>query len=379
MAHSGPVPRSRVLDLRPGVRRAVAALALALAGPGLAACTSGDGAADGDGAAGAAGTTGDGAPDDEDVPEGPFAVGRRDLTLVDATRGTDAVPDQLPAEPDRTLEVRVAYPVAGDPGPEPELAGPPEGSAMPDAEPVDGTFPLVVIGHGFRGHAENFDGWAARLAREGYVVAVPRFPLSNGDVGVLDDVENQPGDVSFLIDELGALDPDDDPLGGHVDGEQVAVFGHSLGAATVLGVTYNSCCADERIDAAIPVAGGPLPFDGGTYDDMPPVPMLLAHGEVDELVPVGASDGVMNMATGPVWYLRPSGADHTSVLFGDDGELLAEATVAFLDATLRDDDEALDEMADVVDASGLGEWRTAGVDEADAGTDVTGDAATTDG
>jgi dienelactone hydrolase len=350
LAPAGPGRRAVTVH----VRRAVAAVVVALAGPGLVGCSSGDGAATGDG--GPAGTVAE--PD-----HGPFAVGQRDLTLVDTTRGTPAASDDLPARPDRTIEVRVVYPSDGDAGPEPDLVPVPGGTATADAEPLDGGFPLVVIAHGYAGRAESFQGWAERLARRGHVVALPTFPLSNRDVGVAEDVRNQPGDVSFVIDELGDPAPED-PLAGHVDVGRVAVAGHSLGAATALGVAYNSCCVDDRVDAAVLVAGGPLPYEGGTYEDMPPTPMLVAHGEADTTVPVAASDAVVDLASGPVWYLRTRDADHTSVLVGPDGELLAQAVTALLDAAFGGDADALDGMGAVVEDSGRGEWRTANAAQA---------------
>jgi dienelactone hydrolase len=325
-----------------------------------AACTSGDGG--GDPAAGGpaerAGADADAGEATESEPQPPFAVGHRTMTLVDASRPTEAVPDVQPATPDRTIEVDVVYPADGDPGRGPDPAAEPGagGAAVEDAPPADGTFPLVVFGHGFNGDADAFVGFAERWSREGYVVALPTFPLSRAGVGVLADVANQPADVSFVIDSLVELDGDD-PLAGHVDGEHIAVGGHSLGAATVFGVAYNSCCIDERVDATIPVAGGSLPYDGGNYDDMPDTPMLLVHGVEDQVVSIGIGDAMYDMAEGPVWYLRPTAADHVTVFAGEPGRLFNDAVIAFLDAQLRGDDAQLDAMADDVAASGAAEWR----------------------
>ncbi len=97
---------------------------------------------------------------------------------------------------------------------------------------------------------------------------------------MLGDYENQPADVCFVIDELLAL-PDDDPLAGHVDGDAIAAAGHSLGAITTIGVGLNSCCDDDRLDAAVELSGIRAPFPDGEFDDLTRVPFLAVHGAKD--------------------------------------------------------------------------------------------------
>jgi dienelactone hydrolase len=389
-------------------RRLVAGLALV-----LAACASGGGdARSDDGAAGAE-------TDAEQVatPGPPFAVGRRTLELVDASRPTDAVPGH-PARPERAIEVQLVYPAAptdgngttgteptdddadgqeevgteptdddagGEPtdddgtaGTEPtdddaggqeEAGGGEPGSgraAVVDAPPAQGRFPLVVLAHGVNGQGDTFVPYGELWAQEGYVVALPTFPLSRSGIGHSPDYANQPADVSFVIDEVLALGGDgdgdgEDPLAGRVDGERVAVAGHSLGSATVLGVGYNSCCVDERVDAVISVSGGGLLYEGGDYTDPRPTPLLLMHGARDGTVPVAAGDSTLDTLGGagvPVHYVRFAEADHSNLFWGEDGELLNAASLAFLDAELRDEPDALDALAGTVEASGRAELRT---------------------
>ncbi len=340
-----------VVDPMPAVRRALVTVVCALLVAG--ACSSGEDTTGADG--GAAPVGGAEEPAEEASAAGPFATGRRALTLVDASRGTAEVPGVQPARADRTIEVEVVYPAEGEPEPEPTAPGASLGS-VEDAAPAEGEFPLVVFAHGYNGAGWFFRGYAEGWARLGYVVALPTFPLSQNGIAVSSDAQNQPADVSFVIDELAGL-PDDDPLAGRVDLEHVAVGGHSLGGATVMGVTYNSCCADDRVDAAIQVSGGPLPFDGGTYDAPPATPMLLVHGTADETVPVVVGDAVFDSVPVPIWYLRPEGATHSGVFEGEAGALFDDAMLAFLDATLRDDDTDLAAMGDEVEASGTAEWR----------------------
>lgn len=348
-----------MIDVTKGTPHLLAVLcALVLAG---ATACSGDGgdAADGadlapdDAAAGRDEGGGTGSPEPE-TPDGPFPTGRRTITMVDTSRPTAAVPGMFPERPERTLAVDVVYPAEGDPGPEPEGEPATAGAATPDAAPADGAHPLVVFAHGWNGRTDNFLGFAERWAREGYIVALPTFPLSQEGIGV-QDLASQPGDVSFVIDELADLD-DDDPLAGHVDAGRLAVGGHSLGSATTFGVAYNSCCLDERIDAIFPVAGGTLPIEGGDFEDAPATPMLLVHGVADEGVPIAAGDAMFELTDAPVWYLRAAGATHMGIFADEPGRLFNEAVIAFLDAQLRGDTAALDAFGDEVPPS-AGEWR----------------------
>lgn len=353
----------------------VASIVVALAGAG---CGDGDdarGRADGDGStAGGSEDARAGAGGDDDVAEGgaPYAVGRRELVLVDPTRGTDAVPDQgVEEQPDRTVEVIVIHPAVGDAGDAPELAaewshdGSEDGErvAVVDAVPAEGPFPLVVFAHGWQGRGSAFVPLAEQWARAGHVVALPTFPLSRLGIGFSDDYVNQTDDIAFVIDHLTGegvgtgLDADD-PLVASVDGDRIAIGGHSLGAATVFRGAYNDCCVDDRIDATVTVAGGPLDITEPGYGDQPDTPMLLVHGASDTGVPVAVGDAMVDFVDAPVTYLRFDDGDHTSVFVAEEGEVFSHAVLAFLDAHLRGESDGLDELPAVVEASGLAELRT---------------------
>jgi predicted dienelactone hydrolase len=180
------------------------------------------------------------------------------------------------------------------------------------------------------------------------------------------DYVNHPADVSFLIDSVLALDADaDDPLSGHVDREHIAAGGISLGAVTTLGVAFNSCCIDGRIDAAILVSGLELPFPGGDYENRPATPVLVIHGGRDSSVPVANGDGLFASAKPPAYYLRFRDADHSSMLiperpgYRQDMAQLADSTVvAFLDAYLRGDPERLHALPSLIRESGLATLQT---------------------
>jgi dienelactone hydrolase len=311
-------------------------------------------------------------PSVDEAPEAlldgrPYPVGQRSETVVDATRGTQALPAQgLGAHSDRTIALTILYPGAPDEADADVAGGDVAGGGSRDraAEPVDGApaadgrFPLLVFAHGWTGTGPSLVPAAQHWAEAGYVVALPTFPLSKEGIGFSGDLPQQPGDVSFTIDTvLGYGDDPDDPLGGHVDPGHVAVGGHSLGGATAFGF-LNTCCEDPRVDAVVSVAGGTLPYEGGDYPPDLALPLLLVHGGRDTIVPHAASDFVVENFTGTVDYLFIAEGTHLSMFGGDEEELLDRALLGFLDVELGLDPAALDGVADEVDATGLATFRS---------------------
>ena len=140
------------------------------------------------------------------------------VTLVDAGRGTAEVPGVLPARPTARSRSRSCTPPRATRSSRARPA--PRSTRSSDAPPADGEFPLVVFAHGFNGEGWFFRGRrglgpAGLRRRPAHLPAQPERGRGPADV------ENQPADISFIIDEIGAL-PDDDPLAGRVDVEQVA-------------------------------------------------------------------------------------------------------------------------------------------------------------
>src|SRR5262245_47539317 len=171
---------------------------------------------------------------------GPYAVGVRSFTLVDSTRQTPPH-NGLPGLPSRTLPTQVWYPAVGAAGAEP----------VPDAPLASGSpFPLVINSHGFGDINFGESYLAIALARRGFVVASPTFPLTNtGTPGgpYLADAANQPADVRFVIDQVLALSDGDGWLAGGIDRKRIGAQGLSLGGLTTLLVTYNPTLRDRRI------------------------------------------------------------------------------------------------------------------------------------
>ncbi|HPU38216.1 MAG TPA: neocarzinostatin apoprotein domain-containing protein [Microthrixaceae bacterium] len=301
----------------------------------LSACSSGDG--DGSKASRAATSTTTSAP-----LARPYGVGRVTETLVDSTRPTPAGVGR-PELPQRTIDTSIYYPAAGNP----------EGDQRENAPPTTdgGPFPLVVLAHGLGGNEEYLAPLAQQWVAAGYVVAMPHFPLTyGGTTGGVDgaDVQNQPGDVSFVIDEVLKMNAGTStPLAGLVNPKQIGAAGHSNGAITTLGVVANSCCRDERIRTALVLAGTPSPFAGGTYDLSKVPPILFVHGVNDQLLSYNQAVETFNGASTPKAMLTLAEAGHADWLAPTNAAfpVAARATTDFLDAYLRGDSSAVDRIA----------------------------------
>lgn len=266
------------------------------------------------------------------VPEveetAPLDVTVEELTLVDTSRPT-AAGAATPARPERTIATRVAHPTTGGP------------------------YPLLVMSHGATGHPDEYAETIPTWAADGFVVAAPVFPLTNRDVpGALanvGDVAEQPGDVSFVIDEvLAASDDPASPLHGLVDPEAIGAVGHSLGGATTWAVSFGSSTGDDRIDSTVVFAGLTLPMPGGELEPADGHPLLVLHGDADD-VPVQLDLAPWDQAAPPKWFVTLHGAEHR-IAFTDESspwdDLVTRTVLDFWHGTLDGDAEALDRVTD---------------------------------
>jgi dienelactone hydrolase len=228
--------------------------------------------------------------------------------MVDSSRPT-AANGTYAGAPTRTLPVLIMYPAVGTVG----------ALSTEGAKPVrsGGPYPLIVFSHGFTASGPAYgEVLLRRIAAHGYVVAAPTFPLSNGKAPggpkALDYV-NQPQDVSYVIDRMIAMNTRQGPLRGLMNTKEIGAMGHSLGAFTTLGVTYNSAHRDKRIKAAVPLSGMQVPFAGGSWV-WPRVPLLLIHGDSDKTVAYQGSVRAYSEAKAPKFLLTMLGAPH--IFFG---------------------------------------------------------------
>lgn len=254
----------------------------------------------------------------------PYAFTAWNETFVDTSRATPAYLD-LPEAPQRTLLTTIYLP---------------EG---------DGPFPLIAFAHGLAGHPDKFSELLSAWATAGYVVLAPSFPLTNGQTGggftTSADLANQPADVSFAIDEVLRLNDDPaSPLHDKVDPESIGAAGLSLGAATTYALAFNTCCADDRIDATQVFAGAQLPIQAGEYQLDGRVPLLIVHGDLDLGFRIDNATTAFAAAQPPVWFVTLHGAGHAPPFENDvtpHDDLVELLTTDFWDATIGGDAEAM--------------------------------------
>ena len=189
--------------------------------------------------------------------------------------------------------------------------------------------PLVVFAHGLSGHPKRFTRLLTAWAHAGYVAVAPVFPRTSDEAAggvVFDDVVQQPADVSFVLDSLLRR-----TFAARIEAERVAVAGFSLGGMTVYGV------GDARVRAAIAMSGRMHPLVAPGLRDRP---LLVAHGEHDEVVPYADGLAAYRRAAPPkaLVTLHVDGHHEPFEDYGTDaGPVIDAVTTAFLDFTLRDD------------------------------------------
>lgn len=248
-----------------------------------ASCSSGSPGSPGSGSAGSGSPSTPAEPTTTTTRAGPYPVLTHTETLVDGGRPTPDLPETgVPPASDRTMVTTFTYP--DGPGP----------------------FPLVAFAHGQDATPRKFEQLFAAWAAAGFVVVAPAFPLSNQDVpgaASILDLPSQPGDLSFVISS--ALRMNGEPgsvLQGKVDPEEIGVAGLSLGGATVYGITFDACCLDSRVDAAI-VMDGVHPAIGGAFDLANGTPLLITHADGDYRLPYANAQEAFAAAVAPKYFV----------------------------------------------------------------------------
>jgi predicted dienelactone hydrolase len=216
-----------------------------------------------------------------DAPElaalGPHAVGVESLTLVQP-----AQPDVLAKIPagsalplkDRALPIDVWYParaggaptaysgaLTGEDGKDVAFTIP--ALAVRGAAPTAGSFPLVILAHGYGGTPVAMSWVAENLASKGYVVVGPHFrdPPYGVATGLAQPLARRPLDIAFVAAEAQARARANQGVFAAADPARTVLIGYSMGGYGVLtaaGGTLSPTLAPITHGALAPyVAGAP--------------------------------------------------------------------------------------------------------------------------
>ncbi|MFD8012579.1 alpha/beta hydrolase family protein [Streptomyces sp. NPDC058955] len=243
--------------------------------------------------------------------------------------------------------------------------------AVVDAPVADGgeRYPVVLFSPGSGGVRSQNTAWAEELASHGYLVAALDHPYDSAVVVLADgrtirattassgdrdrDEELAAGwtavraaDLGFVLTRLERWGRGDtaDPLTGRLDTDRAAVAGHSLGGAAALQ-------AARRFDAVIDLDGYPhgpttpalarpaLALTQEITADTDPryLPRLteaLAHNTATSYRLSVPGAGHLTFMDGPL-YLPPLPSIVGTLGRTESPRVVAAATLAFLDATLR--------------------------------------------
>ncbi len=298
-------------------------------------------------------------------PTGPFAVGTTTIVLTDPERGESygrpapVEEEDVPGEDDlprRRIVVQLWYPATPAADAEPAVWHPDwkpvgsemadrlgfprfflnhlvgvEGTAVVDAEPLSGAFPVIVYSHGWTGFRSIALDQMETLASEGYLVIaadhtygsigtvfpdtgefVPFDPLAlpdEGDPSYTEAAETLVGtfanDVTLILDTLesGGMGR----LGRHADMSRIGLFGHSTGGGAVVTV----CLTDERCQAVVGLDAWVEPVVDRVLAETPVIPSMFLRSAGWQGTPNDARlRGLVERSTAPVIWVGIDQANH---------------------------------------------------------------------
>src|SRR5215472_17418344 len=225
--------------------------------------------------------------------------------------------------------------------------------------PSGGPFPLLVFAPGFMQCSDTYEHLLQAWASAGYVVASVDFPRTDclvGSAAYEPDLVNQPGDVSYALGRLLALNAQrHDFWSGRLNPREVAATGQSDGGDTVAALAANTCCQDHRLKAVAVLSGAEWPPMPGPYFARAAPPMLFVQGNADTINPPWTSVQLYRAdRSTPRYYLDLYEADHMVPYTGDNPveRLVARITLAFFDRYVLGHAGALTTMRQAASGSG---------------------------
>ncbi len=277
------------------------------------------------------------APELAGYGELPVGVTTRVFTMTDQVDIVNTGAEGEIARADRALTVEIWYPALPNtvPGGQYEavirdgtttvlLDGYATRGAVPATE---GSYPLVILSHGYPGNRWLMGWLGENLASKGYVVAsIDHTDSTYSDQAAFGStLVNRPWDQRFVIDQMAALE---DGIGAITDADNAAVVGYSMGGygaliyagagVTQLATTFewgapqgllerNMTGTEEHMNLKDPrvkafVAFGPWGNNAGFWDasglSQIHTPLMLIAGEVDDVSGYDAIRGIFDGATG---------------------------------------------------------------------------------
>ncbi len=219
-------------------------------------------------------------PDNMDNNQSTIFSGSKQLSVTDDTNAI-------------SFPVLVQYPTHQPSSP--VNFGPYTIDVCPDAEIIDGQFPLVLISHGNSGSPLLYRTISTHLAKNGYVVAMVEHYGNNRHNNQLEkSIENlqyRPRHIRLTIDYLLA----DSFFGKSISPGKIAIVGHSFGGYTALALAGGKPWTetgqpitvenDPRVKAVVlmaPAAG--YFFPENSLEDVH-IPILLLIAEQDHITP----------------------------------------------------------------------------------------------
>jgi predicted dienelactone hydrolase len=180
--------------------------------------------------------------------------------------------------------------------------GPYTMNVSPDAEIIEGQFPLILISHGNGGSHLLYRTISTHLAKNGYIVAMLEHFGNNRNNNTLENTtENlviRPRHVSLTIDFLRS----DNCFSKNITQNKIGVIGHSIGGYTALALaggvprtregTVVEVESDSRIKVIILLAPGTGWFQNSL--DNVTVPILMFTAEHDPITPKWNAEIVLN-------------------------------------------------------------------------------------
>jgi predicted dienelactone hydrolase len=229
---------------------------------------------------------------------------------------------------------------------------------------ISSSLPLIIFSHGYGGSREGYEYLGRGWADAGYIVIFPTHIGSDsdafaqsglrpaGDPAASFEMQRQrTADVRFILNSLKLIDRQVRDIHGKINGKQIGVGGHSMGAGTALLIGGATAAApngvpqslrDKHVRAAMamsPQGPGEEGFSDHSWDKMA-VPALMMSGTRDRGIGGQSAEWLMqpfqHMPAGNKYQVIVNGAEHlTFAVGGRFRACILQETTAFWNTYLK--------------------------------------------